>query len=89
MKKFKPGQEVTLMEKVIKWYVIDTNFKADIGAMPEYGDVYTVKGYTRYTHGRGWFLTLEDIGPEGLDIELPERLFGPVMSTDRLYKELE
>jgi hypothetical protein len=32
---------------------------------------------------------LEGIGSEGLDIELPERLFGPVMSTDRLYEELE
>jgi hypothetical protein len=90
MKKFTPGEsEVTLAQAVVKWYVVDTNCGAKATGMPEYGQVYKVKEYTRYTHGRGWFITLEGIGKEDLDIELPERLFEEVMSSEALYSQID
>ncbi len=90
MKKFTPGEsEVTLSKAVVKWYVVDTNFSAKPIGMPVFGETYKVKEYTRHNPLRGWFITLEGIGQEDLDIELPERLFEEVMSTEALYSQID
>jgi hypothetical protein len=91
MKKFEPGEEVTLLKKVVSWFLVDTNAqKAVTLDMPKYGNIYTVEAYTRYTDGRGWFITLREVKSETVDyIELPERLFESVMSDNELYSQID
>jgi hypothetical protein len=90
MKKFTPGEsEVTLAKAVVKWYVVDTNIDVKPITMPQYGETYKVKEYTRNIPLRGWFITLEGIGRDDLDIEVPERFFEEVMSSEALYSQID
>lgn len=89
MKKFSPGDEVTLPKKVVRWYVVSTNCTEKADYLPKFGETYTIKRYTNYIPGRGWFMVLDGISEGDREIELPERLFESVMSDNELYSQID